>query len=87
VETELQEFFKRLDFKTKERGDVIASKIFERHDGNSITRVWIEAYRGEVHYSLVFGLTTRSVEDLKYLAEILNNVLEDYARRGFRRVV
>jgi hypothetical protein len=85
---EVEEFFKRLEFKVNQRGEVLASKVFERYDGNSIARVWIEVYRGEAHYSLVFGLTTRSVEDLKYLVEALNNVLEDYTRaRGFKRVV
>jgi hypothetical protein len=84
----IQGFFERLGFKTKERGEVVAAKVFERDDKASITRAWIEIYRGEKHYSVVLGLSTRDIEDVKYLVEVLNNVLEEFAyMKGYKRVV
>jgi len=84
-----KDFFELLDFKkTKNQEGVIASKIYEREDKVSVSRVWVEIHRAEKLYTVVFGLTTRDFEDVKYLVEMLNNVLEDFTRmRGFKRVV
>jgi hypothetical protein len=70
----------RLDFKINQYSEVLASKVFERVDGTSISRAWIEIYKGERHYSMILGLTTRDIEDVVYLVEMLNNILEDYAK-------
>jgi hypothetical protein len=85
-EASVKEFLEMLGFYT--RGSTVGSKVFEKVEGSSTERLWIEVYNAEGLYTLVFALSTRNVAKVKELASMLNKVLEDLAEKnGYKRVV
>jgi hypothetical protein len=78
---------RRLGFKKGSSKEVIGSKVYEREERTWTERVYIEVYNAEGYYTLILGLSTRDPDKVKYLAELLNNVLEEFAALyGYKRV-
>jgi hypothetical protein len=87
--TSIRDFFERqLRFKRGSSKEVIGSKVYEKEERTWKERVYIEVYNAEGYYTLIFGLNTRDPDKVKYLAELLNSVLEEFAALyGFKRAM